>query len=473
MWLDRLMKKAPLLLAACAASAIAGEAPLVLQGTAAYYGLRVPLAVQMQTRSADLSDLQVLNARGEPVPHAWVDEEPPTQEKQQQAVPFFKAPAAASAAASVATTIGPSTIDAAQQGGWILDLRKVKGTLLELQLSVPPSEHGIYGFVLEYGDDTQRWHTHLGAAQLLSLQHQGLRLVHTEFDLGGLRARYLRLRPLPGNRPPPLTGASVSSVTRYMPEAPMQWSDVLAPTQCTPKYCDYALPRHLPLERLEWQLGDANTLAPVDLLVQYDPGESNVTGPTPWRHHHRVRDHIKGLRHKTAPAPAEATAWYSLQRTTAYWLKLAEGEVRSPPLNLNGGLVAKLRVQPTGGMVQLGSKPPSLRVGARAVSLVFLAREPAPYRLAWGGESKGSALALGQLMPTRKPGDSLPTETATVTLAPPAPVAVASSPASSVPSAAAATPEPSRKFWLWGVLLAALGLMGFMAWSLLRPAAKA
>jgi hypothetical protein len=124
-------------------------------------------------------------------------------------------------------------------------------------------------------------------------------------------------------------------------------------------------------------------------------------------------------------------------------------------------------------MVQLGSKPPGLRVGARAVSLVFLAREPAPYRLAWGGESKGSALALGQLMPTRKPGDPLPTETATVTLAPPAPVAAAASPASSVASAAAATPEPSRKFWLWGVLLAALGLMGFMAWSLLRPATKA
>lgn len=472
MWLDHLRKNAPLLLAVWGATAVAGEAPLVLQGTAAYYGLRVPLAVQMQTRSADLSDLQVLNARGEPVPHAWVDEEPPTQEKQQQAVPFFKAPAAASAAASVATTIGTSTIDAAQQGGWILDLRKVKGALLELQLSVPPSEHGIYGFVLEYGDDTQRWHTYLGAAQLLSLQHQGLRLEHTNFDLGGLRARYLRLRPLPGNKPPPLTGASVSSVTRYTPEAPLQWSDTLAPTQCTPQYCDYALPRHLPLERLEWQLADANTLAPVDLLVQYDTSEANAGGPTPWRHHHRVRDHVKALRHKTAPAPTEATVWYPLQRSTVYWLKLAEGEVRSPQLNLGGGLVTKLRVQPTGGVVQLGFRPPSIRVGSRAISLVFLAREPAPYRLAWGGDNKSSALTLAQLMPTRKPGDPLPVDTATVTLAPPAPVAAAASPASSVASAAAATPEPSRKFWLWGVLLAALGLMGFMAWSLLRPTAK-
>ena len=45
------------LLAAFACSAFAGEAPLVLQGTGAYHGLRVPLAVQSQARASDLSDL--------------------------------------------------------------------------------------------------------------------------------------------------------------------------------------------------------------------------------------------------------------------------------------------------------------------------------------------------------------------------------------------------------------------------------
>jgi hypothetical protein len=449
------------LLAAFACSAFAGEAPLVLQGTGAYHGLRVPLAVQSQARASDLSDLQVLNARGEPVPHAWVDEEPVAPDRREQNVPFFKAPAAASA------------VDAAQQGGWIIDLRAVKGALLELQLSVPPNEHGIYGFALEYGDDLQQWHTLVGAAQLLSLQHQGLRLEHTAFDLGGLRARYLRLRPLPGSTPPPLTGARVSSVTRYAPVAPLQWSEWLAPTQCSAQSCDYALPRHLPLERLEWQLADANTLAPVDLLVQYDNSETNTSGPTPWRHHHLLRDPLKSLRHKTAPAPTEtANTWYPLQRTTAYWLRLPKGEVRSPELTLAGGLVTHLRVQPTGGMVQLGSKPPGIRIGARAVSLVFLAREPAPYRLAWGGETKASALTLAQLMPTRQAGDPLPTDTATVQLAAPAAPVAAASQASAAASTAPAAPLPSPKFWLWGVLLAALGLMGFMAWSLLRPAPK-
>lgn len=462
MRLDRILKSAPWWLAALCPPTLAGEAPLELQGAAAYHGLRIPLAVQAQTRWADLSDIQVLNARGEPVPHAWADETGEASAQQrQQAVPFFKAPAAASAA------------DAAQQGGWILDLRAVKAALLSLDLDVPASAQGVYGFVLERSDNLQQWQTVQTSAQLLSLQHQGLRLEHSHFELGGLRARYLRLRPLPGSQPPPLTGARVTSVTHYRPAPAVQWSDVIAPARCTAQYCDYTLPRHLPLERLQWQLAEADTLAPVELRVQYDFSEADAPSPGPRRRRHRVRDHFKGLRQKTAPTPAEASAvWHPLTSTTAYWLRLPEGEVRSPDLALGGALVKQLRVQPAGGMVQLGAKPPTLRVGAQAASLVFLAREPAPYRLAWGGEA-GKPLTLAQLMPTRRPGDPLPADTAAVVLPPPAPAPVAAvPPASAAASAAPAAPVPSRKFWLWGVLLAALALMGLMAWSLLRPAAK-
>jgi hypothetical protein len=450
------------LLAACGTVALAGEAPIELKGTAAYHGLNVPLAVISQTRSPDLSDIRVLNARGEPVPHAWVDEPaPPAAQEREQGVPFFKAPAAASA-----TT-------ASQQGGWIVDLRGVKGALLELQLTLKPKtqgSHGIHGFALEHSNDLQRWHTHLANAQLISLQHQGLRLDHTRFDLGGLHARYLRLRPTPGSQPPALAGARVRSTTHHQPVPPLQWSETLAPTQCSAQFCDYTLPRHLPLEQLEWQLADANTLAPLALLVQYEAFTAQT--PAPHRHRHRVRDHLRGLRDKTSPPPASsdtATAWSPLARTTAYWLRLPEGEVRSPALKLDAGPVLKLRVQPTGGMVQLGAKPPTIRVGARAATLVFLAREPAPYRLAWGGETSNSALTLAQLMPTRRATDPLPADTASVLL--PAPIATpaitAASSASAPPKADA--PAPSRKLWLWGVLLVALGLMGFMAWSLLRP----
>ncbi len=450
------------LLTICAASAIAGEAALVLQGPAVYHGLRVPLAVMAQTRLADLGDIQVLNARDEPVPHAWVDEPGrPTVQEHRQAVPFFKAPAAASA------------VDAAQQGGWIIDTRAVKGALLTLHLSVPPGTNGIYGFALEHSNNLQQWRSLQSAAQLLSLQHQGLRLEHNTFELDGLRARYLRLRPLPGSTPPPLSGAQVVSVSHHHTAPPLQWSEPIAPSECSAQHCDYTLPRHLPLERLQWQLAAANTLAPMQLLVQYDSSVGGSLQPAR-RHRHRdqLKDTLKGVRSKTSPPPAaEAPVWSPLQHTTAYWLRLPQGEVRSPELALNAGLVTRLRVQPVGGMVQLGATPPTIRVGARPAALVFLAREPPPFRLAWGGELSTSALTLAQLMPTRQAGDALPTETASVVLAATA-AASATSPAPKASATASATPAPSRKFWLWGVLLAALGLMGFMAWSLLRPGAK-
>lgn len=447
-------------LLAFASQAGAGEAPLTLQRQATYHGLTLPLSVIAQARHADLSDIRVLNARGAPVPHAWVDEPPPsTAEERQHTVPFFRAPAAASAAT------------ASQQGGWIIDLRKVPAALLELQLSVAPGTHGVYGFAIEASDDLQQWRTHTAAAQLLSLQQQGLRLEHMRFDLSGLRTRYLRLRPQAGSPVPPLSAAKVTSVIHYKATPPVQWSEPLAPTQCTAQYCDYTLPRHLPLDRLEWQLADANTLASVDLLVQRERGE--VAPARGHSHRHRLRDHLRGIRHKDTPTTSPPVAdWTLLQRTTAYWLRLPEGEVRSQALRLDAGAVTQLRVQPQGGMVQLGSKPPTLRIGAPAATLVFLAREPAPFRLAWGGEV-ATAMTLAQLMPTRKPNDPLPEDTATVVM-PAVSAMPAGAPASAAPaSAASAAPAPSHKLWLWGALLAALAVMGVMAWQLLKPAKKA
>ena len=438
-------------LALLSTPAFAGEAALTLQGQAVYYGLRVPLEVQAVTRNADLSDLQVLNARGEPMAFAWAEDSGESSAQQQHQVPFFKAPQTSSAAAS------------AQQNGWILDLRQVHAALLDLELTLAPGTQGVYAFAIESSADLQQWHSVQDAAQLVSLQHNGLRLENSRFSLDGLNTRYLRLRPLPGSLPPPLSAATVTSVVQRTPVPPVQWSSVLSPSQCTAQYCDYTLPRHLPLERLEWQLSNTNTLAPVQLLVQAIQGEST---PTPPRRH-LLRQTLAGLRDKTAPAPSGTAnpVWLPLHQTTVYWLRLPQGEVRSPPLALEGGLYHQLRIQPVGGMAQLGTRPPTLRVGAHASDLVFLAREPAPYRLAWGGSSPAPALLLAQLMPTRQTNDPLPADTARVQLPLPS-VAAPQHVASATPPP---TPQPTRKFWLWGVLVMALGLMGFMAWSLLRP----
>jgi len=138
-------------------------------------------------------------------------------------------------------------------------------------------------------------------------------------------------------------------------------------------------------------------------------------------------------------------------------------------LPMPGGHYSHLRLQPAGGIAQLGAPAPAIRVGARATSLVFLARGAAPYRLAWGQTAPDTAaparLSLAELMPGRQAGDALPGISARMA-ASPAPVAAAAAPAAS----AQAPSVPSRKLWLWGVLVAALALLGAMAWTLLRPA---
>lgn len=447
-----------LALAASVSPAAAGEAPLTLKGTAAYHRVDVPPAVMGRTRYADLSDLRVINARGEAVPHAWLDEPLPVDARETtQRLQFFSQPAAASAA------------DGAR-GGWIIDARPLKGSMLTLELALPERARGAHAFSIEYSDDLQRWSTHTSQAYLVSLDHEGQQLRHTGFELGGLRARYLRLQPLPGHPLMPLASVQVTAVDHLRASLPVQWSDPVAPAACTADACEYTLPHHVPLERLTFQLGTVNTLARVSLQAQY--GDTLDAGPpSPARRRRdRLRDRLTGVRSKSEPPPAPAAAtWMPLRQDTLYRLQTPQGELQSPELVLDAGHVARLRLVPAGGVVQLGAPPPTLRVGARVASLVFLAREPAPFRLSWGGEVAGSALPLSQLMPARRPGDALPDATAVVVLAD-VPQATPA-PAAPAPASAAAPAGPDRKPWLWAVLLGAVGLMAAMAWSLLRPRA--
>ncbi|TMH09876.1 MAG: DUF3999 domain-containing protein, partial [Betaproteobacteria bacterium] len=112
--------------------------------------------------------------------------------------------------------------------------------------------------------------------------------------------------------------------------------------------------------------------------------------PAPHHHRHLLHGPVKALRHKTEPASAAAggPAWWPLASANVYRLmRPPEGELRSGPMWLSGGVYPVLRVQTAGPISQLGPTPPTLRVGAHTRSLVFLARGPGPYRLVWGGAS--------------------------------------------------------------------------------------
>jgi len=445
-------------------TAWAAEAPLQLQNnvqgnsSAVYYGLQVPLWLREQAASAELSDLRVLNARGDELPYAWhVSGLQNTTQQHRGQVPFYKTPPIKLKESGGLTSTTPS--------GWIIDARAIKGTLLELHLGLEPSAQGVFRFSIESSADLQQWHTVRSEAQLVALRRNGELLEKNTFDIAGVQAKYLRIQPLAGSSTPALAQVSVSSMDRYVKEPSLQWSAWLAPIHCEPKYCDYIVSPRIPIDKLEWQLAEPNTLATVELFVQYAPvAAAERSEPLARRHH--LREHLHGLRHKTRSSTSDGTQpWYSLGRASVYWLQLPEGDVRSEPTPLAQGLYARIRVQVNAGMQQLGTVPPKIRTGTQPFSLVFLARQPAPFRLAWGGAASDAALPIQQLIPTLAAGQLPPMDTARVLAPDPTPAVAA-------PLVTAADalvePSPSRKYWLWGVLLATLAAMGAMAWSLLR-----
>jgi hypothetical protein len=297
---------------------------------------------------------------------------------------------------------------------------------------------------------------------VLSLDHQGQRLTSTRIDLTGTRAGYLRLSALPGSLLPELRSARITSVSEQAAAQPVQWSEPIAASTCGPQHCDYALPAHVPLEQVQMQLSEPNTLANVQLLVEAEAGV-----PAHEHRRHSLRHPLKALRHKSEASSPGALApnRVVLSQAGIYWVRLPEGEVRSGPLWLNAGFHSSLRVQTRGSIHQLGPKPPLLRVGAHALTLVFLAQGPGPYRMVWGVPPARAALPLSELMPMRKDADSLPQDTASLALA--TPNSAASAVRASASASTAASSPRSQPVWLWGVLLAGLATMGFMAWSLL------
>src|SRR5207253_1626624 len=129
--------------AALAGAAAPGGAELALQGAGPYYTLHLTMALQGLAATPELRDMQVVNARGEALPFAWLPPRPDTAEQHLQAVPHFRLPGAASGGKA-----GPSR-------GWLLDARQVRGSLLRLDLSLAERVRGVYTVAVEASTDLQ------------------------------------------------------------------------------------------------------------------------------------------------------------------------------------------------------------------------------------------------------------------------------------------------------------------------------
>lgn len=419
------------------------QVPLSVSGEGPWYRLELPLSVQLNARQTDLSDVRVFNAAGEAQAYALARETAQSAENRSTTdvkwFPLYSSADATERAPSVRVQssangtlveVQPSTqLEAGEEvlRGWLLDASGIKAPLQQLILDWSSERDGFQRFSIEASDDLQHWQS-WGEGQVARLSFADERVEQHEVGLPGQSARYLRLLWNSPQSAPVLTSAQLESAsTRSLP-LPLVWSQPLAGNRLKDGEYTWQLPMGLNLERVQVELSQPNSLAPVTL---------------------------SGRRESSLP-------WQSLSGGLLYRLTQNGQDVVQNELQLSGQTVQqlKLTVDERGG--GLGAEAPTVKFAVRSTQVVFLARGAGPYTLALGSATvKTANLPLSTLIPDYSPAKFSTLGKATVDSG----AAVTQAPT----AVAAATADTNwKKFGLWAVLLLSVLFLAVMAFSLLR-----
>jgi hypothetical protein len=462
----------PLLLALVSPAALAtpGSAALQLSGSGPYYRLQLPAGLYALALDAELSDLRVRTAQGAPLPWAWADDPiamPPAVKRLS--APLFPLANQTNQTVDAALQLSvrpdgtlawrhPPGV-APQAKEWVIDTHAASGNLLSLVLTLSPAAQGLFSFKLTHSDDLRQWRTALPQVTVAQLSHHEQTLQQNEVDLGGLRARYLRLSWLGAGPAPNLQSAEVQAYDQALPSpSPLQW----LPTKlnaCEPRFCTWNLPAHLPVDAVRIALAEPNTVATVNLM-----GENDVA-LTPSRKHRHQRLFVRHRDSRpvtdSADSGTSTVLSHSLLNTTLYRLTFTNQPERdNPEHSLDGNAYNRLRLVARNSIQEWGSQPPQLSVGTRSREIIVLARNAADAHLSWGEpQATGSAVPLAQLMPLEQ---TEATGQGSVTL----PTLLPQPKKTDLPDKVANTPELS--LWLWAALGGGLLLLAGMALSLFK-----
>jgi len=417
------------------------QVPLSVSGEGPWYRLELPLVVQLKALQTDLSDVRVFNANGDVQAYSLARVTAKADDSRTLTdvkwFPLYNSADATEHAPSVRVQsnvngtlveVQPSSqLEAGEEElrGWLLDASAIKAPLQQLILDWTSERDGFQRFTIEASDDLQHWQS-WGEGQVARLTFADERVEQHEVGLPGLSARYLRLLWDSPQSAPVLTSAQLQSL-RSLP-LPLVWSQALAGSSVKAGEYTWQLPMGLNVERVQVELSQPNSLAPVTL---------------------------SGRRESSLP-------WQPMSSGLLYRLTQNGQDVVQNELQLQGYTVQqlKLTVDERGG--GLGTQVPTIKFAVRATQLVFLARGPGPYTLALGNATvKTANLPLSTLIP-----DYTPAKLSTLALPSVDGAAVASQ--SSTPTTAETSDTNWKKFGLWAVLLLSVLFLAAMAFSLLR-----
>ena len=472
----------PVAMAAAASEPVqtAQQTTISLVGDGPYYRLTLPTTIYAGVAHTDLRDVRIRNADGGLTPYAWIANETTEAQIQSHKLAIFPIKRGESDSAAKPTDLSlefkqnadgsllsiKTKTPAVSEGksDWIIDASRIDGCLLQARFVLEENAEGLFPVRIEVSDDLHHWRMINSNEQLAILKRADQKIERLQIDLGGIRAKYLRLRWRDRDAASAIQSVTIDSLQHDEVLTPMQWSAPIAATTCGENHCDYLTPAKTPIDSLRISLSDANSLASVTLL-----GQMATPNTYPSRHH---RNPLYILRHKR-PLSTDGTPagqWIPFAQTVVYRLKQANSELRSDDLAMDGKLYTRVRLQTQGPISLLGQTPPRIEVASIPRSLIFLGRGSPPFTLHWGvDEKQGQALPLATLIPAYRPEAPITASSATVDIALPKPDTNSTQ---NKEEAKAKAPKPAQKWWLWAALTGGLLLLAGMAWSLFKAMGK-
>jgi hypothetical protein len=397
-------------------------------GAGSIFRVLLPDDVYQTVTRADLGDVRVLNATGDPVPHMLRESPPQTADADWIAVPSFpmrdaqtgragRTQVKVDASGAVLEVTGGTPPQGT--GAYLIDASAVDRPLhrLGLRWNAPAGVTFLARVRVDGSADLNTWRTLVGSAAVAQLQRDTFTLIQSEIELppDAGQTRYLRM-----SWPAELSRVTLTSVQARprstAVELPIHWR-TLAPDHQEPSgavvYDAHAL---FPVEYLDLEFADAADAATVVI-------SSRRTVAAEWQYRHR------GL---------------------FYALPDAGGALRSTPAHITTASDRYWSLRRDGGP----GRAPRLRLGWHPHELLFVARGSPPFTLAYGSARVPAADApVGAVLASLdEAGRSRQVRDATL------------GPARDLAGAAALTPAPNTKrLVLWSVLALAVAVLAWVA----------
>lgn len=434
------MRKFGFLLLALAAPALAQtpddfawQWPIALEGDQGAYRLDLDESVYAHLTRADLRDLAVFNADGQPVPFAPLAYAE-TQTQQRSELRWLRVPVAPTAAGdSLSLRLerdadgrvldlqldSGSSAPASPSADLLIDLGDEPPSVSSLRLALDAQAALPVNLRVEVlgSDDLAQWQVLGRDLAVVAINDNGLRIERLRLDFDASRQRYLRLRTATGTTWPALARIEHErrEIGRDLP-ALREIRIEGQPVAGKPGVFEYTSAGPFPVERLDLGLPTANTVASVQVENRGD-GESpwfGVTGFTVFRLGGSA-DEVRHLpadvgmqrnshwRVTTQPALTQAPTLVLSYRPDRFVL-LTQG---NPPYRLLAGSTRASRpdypvqaaLAAAGASKPAGWQPPQATLGTGAVAAGEAALSPLrgpQYRrwLLWAVLAVGAGLVL-------------------------------------------------------------------------------